>query len=90
MSRTVSNRVVEFLAEQGIRQIFGIPGDTIDSLMEYLRIQNAVHFVVMRHEEAGAFAASAQLSGGLAVCVACQGPGVERTLRCCFGGVSMG
>ncbi|MHB1730026.1 MAG: thiamine pyrophosphate-binding protein [Leptospirillum sp.] len=67
-------------------------GDTIDSLMESLRIQNAVHFMVMRHEEAGAFAASAQakLSGALAVCVACQGPGVERTLRCCFGGVSMG
>ena len=83
LSRTVSDRIVEFLAEMGVRQIFGIPGDTIDSLMEALRIQSAVHFVVMRHEEAGAFAASAQakLSGNLAVCVGCQGPGAIHLLN---------
>ena len=83
LSRTVSDRIVEFLAEMGVRQIFGIPGDTIDSLMESLRIQSSVHFVVMRHEEAGAFAASAQakLSGKLAVCVGCQGPGAIHLLN---------
>ncbi len=83
MSRTVSDRIVEFLAERGVREIFGIPGDTIDSLMESLRKQSDVHFVVMRHEEAGAFAASAQgkLSGNLAVCVGCQGPGAIHLLN---------
>ena len=83
MARTVSDRIVEFLEERGVAQIFGIPGDTIDSLMESLRKQNAVHFVVMRHEEAGAFAASAQakLTGKLAVCVGCQGPGAIHLLN---------
>jgi thiamine pyrophosphate-dependent acetolactate synthase large subunit-like protein len=83
MARTVSDRIVEFLDEQGIRQVFGIPGDTIDSLMESLRKQSRVHFVVMRHEEAGAFAASAQakLGGSLAVCVGCQGPGAIHLLN---------
>ena len=83
MARTVSDRIVEFLAERGVERIFGIPGDTIDSLMESLRKQKAVHFVVMRHEEAGAFAASAQakLTGHLSVCVGCQGPGAIHLLN---------
>ncbi len=83
MARTVSDRIVEFLAERGVGQVFGIPGDTIDSLMESLRKQKEVHFVVMRHEEAGAFAASAQakLTGKLAVCVGCQGPGAIHLLN---------
>jgi len=83
MSRTVSDRIVDFLSEQGVRQVFGIPGDTIDSLMESLRKQSRVHFVIMRHEEAGAFAASAQakLSGNLGVCVGCQGPGAIHLLN---------
>jgi thiamine pyrophosphate-dependent acetolactate synthase large subunit-like protein len=83
MARTVSDRIVEFIEERGVAQVFGIPGDTIDSLMESLRKQNAVHFVVMRHEEAGAFAASAQakLTGKLAVCVGCQGPGAIHLLN---------
>ena len=83
MSRTVSDRIVEFLGERGVEQVFGIPGDTIDALMESLRKQKAVHFVVMRHEEAGAFAASAQskLTGHLAVCVGCQGPGAIHLLN---------
>ncbi len=83
MSRTVSDRIVEFLSERGVEQIFGIPGDTIDSLMESLRKQKTVHFVVMRHEEAGAFAASAQakLTGHLGVCVGCQGPGAIHLLN---------
>ncbi len=83
MARTVSDRIVEFLAERGVERIFGIPGDTIDSLMESLRKQKAVHFVVMRHEEAGAFSASAQakLTGHLSVCVGCQGPGAIHLLN---------
>ena len=83
MARTVSDRIVEFVAERGVERIFGIPGDTIDSLMESLRKQKAVHFVVMRHEESGAFAASAQakLSGRLAVCAGCQGPGAIHLLN---------
>lgn len=73
----VSDQIIKILAQVGVKQIFGIPGDTIDSMMESLRNQNDIEFIIMRHEEAGAFAASAQakLTGNLAVCVACQGPG---------------
>ena len=73
----VSDQIINMLANMGIKQIFGIPGDTIDSMMESIRKQNEIEFIVLRHEESGAFAASAQakLTGKLAVCVACQGPG---------------
>ena len=83
MGQTVSDQIVEFLLEAGVRHVFGIPGDTIDSLMEALRKKPELRFVLVRHEETGAFAASAQakLSGRLAVCVGCQGPGAIHLLN---------
>lgn len=81
--KNISDEIVEILTRAGVKHIFGIPGDTIDSLMESLRIQKEIEFIIMRHEEAGAFAASAQakLTGKLAVCVACQGPGAVHLLN---------
>lgn len=83
MAKNVSDQIVEFLTEMGVKYIYGIPGDTIDSLMESLRKQDKIKFIVMRHEEAGAFAACAQakLTGELAVCIACQGPGAIHLLN---------
>ncbi len=83
MAQTVSDQIVEFLLEAGVRYVFGIPGDTIDSLMEALRKKPELKFILVRHEETGAFAASAQakLSGRLAVCVGCQGPGAIHLLN---------
>lgn len=73
----VSDQIIKILTQIGVKQIFGIPGDTIDSMMESMRNQKDIEFIILRHEESGAFAASAQakLTGKLAVCVACQGPG---------------
>jgi thiamine pyrophosphate-dependent acetolactate synthase large subunit-like protein len=83
MGRTVSDQIVDFLYAAGVRCVFGIPGDTIDSLMESFRKRPEIRFVLVRHEETGAFAASAQakMTGRLAVCVACQGPGAIHLLN---------
>lgn len=83
MSKNVSDQMVEILTRVGVKQIFGIPGDTIDSMMESLRLQDEIQFIIMRHEATGAFAASAQakLTGNLGVCVACQGPGAINLLN---------
>lgn len=83
MSKLVSDQIIEELTRIGVKHIFGIPGDTIDSMMESLRKQDDIQFIIMRHEETGAFAASAQakLTGNLAVCVACQGPGAIHLLN---------
>ncbi|HYW04142.1 MAG TPA: thiamine pyrophosphate-dependent enzyme [Gammaproteobacteria bacterium] len=84
MSRhTVSDLILEILAETGVRQIFGIPGDAINGLVDAVRRQTRIEFIQVRHEEAGAFAASAQakLTGRLAVCVGTAGPGAIHLLN---------
>jgi len=84
MSRhTVSDLILEILAETGVRQIFGIPGDAINGLVDAVRRQTRIEFIQVRHEEAGAFAASAQakLTGNLAVCVGTAGPGAIHLLN---------
>lgn len=84
MSRmTVSDILLKLLAELGVRQIFGIPGDAINGLVDAVRRQDTIEFIQVRHEEAGAFAASAQakLTGRLAVCVGTAGPGAVHLLN---------
>jgi pyruvate oxidase len=74
---TVCEALLDILADYGVKHIFGIPGDAINELIEAIRKQNRIRFIHVMHEEAGAFAASAQakLSGELAVCVGTAGPG---------------
>jgi len=80
---SVSDLLVEILANLGVRQIFGIPGDAINGLVEAIRKQDVIEFIQVRHEETGAFAASAQakLSGRLGVCVGTAGPGAIHLLN---------
>ncbi len=63
---------------QGRRDIFGLPGDGINGIMEALRKKaDAIRFVQVRHEEAAAFMACgyAKFTGRLGVCLATSGPG---------------
>ncbi len=43
----------------GVRHMCGIPGGAINGLIDEIRRQDVIRFVHVRHEEAGAFAASA-------------------------------
>ena len=74
---SVCQVVLDALTETSTREIFGVPGDAINGLTEAIRRQDAVRFIQVRHEEAGAFAASAQakLTGRLAACCGTAGPG---------------
>jgi thiamine pyrophosphate-dependent acetolactate synthase large subunit-like protein len=75
--------ILRMLARSGVKEVFGIPGDAINTLVEALRQQEAVQFIQVRHEEAGAFAASAQAKLGRApgVCVGTAGPGAVHLLN---------
>jgi thiamine pyrophosphate-dependent acetolactate synthase large subunit-like protein len=79
----VCDALLDILSEYGIRYIFGIPGDAINELIESIRKQGKIKFIHVMHEEAGAFAASAQakLTGDLAVCVGTAGPGAIHLLN---------
>lgn len=79
----VSSALLEILTELGVKYVFGIPGDAINGLLEEIRKQDAIEFVHVRHEEAGAFAAvgHAKLTGTLGVCVGTSGPGAIHLLN---------
>jgi len=70
MTRTVSDVIVEALVDQGVRQVFGVVGDALNSFTDAIRRTDDIDWIGVRHEEVGAFAASAQaqLKGSLAVC----------------------
>src|SRR4029077_20537608 len=77
MSRTVAEHLVDTLAQAGIRQIYGIVGDSLNPVTDALRRSGKIRWVDVRHEETAAFAAGAeaQLTGRLAVCAGSCGPG---------------
>ncbi len=78
MAKTTSEVLISRLADWGVDTVFGLPGDGINGLMEGLR-RNAdrVRFVLVHHEEAAAFMATAyaKQTGRLGVCLATSGPG---------------
>src|SRR5215813_14224769 len=78
MGQIASEALIERLADWGVDTVFGIPGDGINGLMEGLRRhQDRVRFVLVHHEEAAAFMATAyaKATGRLGVCLATSGPG---------------
>ena len=78
MARIASEALIERLADWGVDTVFGLPGDGINGIMEALRRhQDKVRFVLVHHEEAAAFMATAyaKATGKIGVCLATSGPG---------------
>src|SRR5436853_6058509 len=76
MARTVAEHLVDTLARAGVRQVYGLVGDSLNPVTDALR-RSTLKWVDVRHEETAAFAAGAegQLTGRLAVCAGSCGPG---------------
>src|SRR5882757_7520586 len=78
MGQIAAQAMVARLADWGVDTVFGLPGDGINGIMEGLR-RNAdrVRFVLVHHEEAAAFMATAyaKQTGRVGVCLATSGPG---------------
>ncbi len=79
----VADLILDILAAHGVRDVFGVPGDAINDITYALKKRDDMRFILVRHEEAGAFMASAQakLSGRLAACVGTSGPGAIHLLN---------
>jgi pyruvate dehydrogenase (quinone) len=75
--KTVATHLVEALVDAGVCRIYGVGGDSLNSIVDAVHHNKKIEWVHVRHEEAGAFAASAeaQLTGNLAVCAGSCGPG---------------
>jgi thiamine pyrophosphate-dependent acetolactate synthase large subunit-like protein len=68
--------IVDVLEHVGVRQIFGLIGDSLNPLGDAVRHSN-IEWIGVRHEEGAALAAAGQakLTGQLAVCAGTTGPG---------------
>ncbi|MDQ6739661.1 MAG: pyruvate dehydrogenase [Actinomycetota bacterium] len=82
MSKELATQLIEQLRAAGVQRIYGIVGDSLNPIVDAVRktggtVQGGIDWIHVRHEEAAAFAASAeaQLTGKLAVCAGSCGPG---------------
>ena len=79
----IAEVIVGSLADYGVTQFWGVVGDALNPVVDAIRTEDRVEWVGVRHEEAGAFAASAQaqITGKLAVCMGTVGPGAIHLLN---------
>src|SRR5690348_11790468 len=68
--------LVAALENEGVRQIFGVPGEENLAFVEALR-RSSIELVLTRHEQAAAFMAAThgRLTGKAGVCLSTLGPG---------------
>src|SRR6266403_516301 len=75
--KKVADLLVEVLAKAGVRQSYGVCGDSLNGITDSIRAKKQIQWIHVRHEETAAFAAGAEahLTGRLAVCAGSCGPG---------------
>src|SRR6476646_8845583 len=78
MSQTVSELLVGVLEQIGVRHLFGLIGDLLNTLADAVR-HSKIEWIGVRHEEGAALAAAGQakLTGRLGVCCGTTGPGAN-------------
>ena len=77
VTTNVAEKIIEQLVTFGVTHVFGIPGDSNLPLVNAIRENDDIDFVLTRHEETAAFIASAhgKITGKLGVCMSIAGPG---------------
>lgn len=83
---TVSEFMIQRLAEWGVKRLYGYPGDGINAVMAAVataRERGEIEWIQTRHEEMAAFmaCAHAKFTGEPGVCVATSGPGAIHLLN---------
>ena len=77
MAMTVANLIINTLADLGVKRVYGVPGDSINPLVDALRTQKRIEFIQTRHEEGAALEAAfeAKFTGQVTACMGTSGPG---------------
>ncbi|KRL37983.1 pyruvate oxidase [Liquorilactobacillus uvarum] len=79
-----SDLLVDVLVDWGVKNVYGLPGDSIDTTVDALRRQkDKVKFIQVRHEEVAALsaAAEAKYTDKIGVCLSIGGPGAIHLLN---------
>jgi pyruvate oxidase/acetolactate synthase-1/2/3 large subunit len=77
-AHTVSDVLINQIAEWGVQYVFGIPGTSTLGVVDAIRkTDGKVKYIQVRHEQTAAFMASAygKLTGHVAACLGISGPG---------------
>ncbi len=77
-----SDLFVQCLEEEGIKYIFGVPGEENADFMISLEASDKINFVLTRHEQGAAFMAEVygRLTGNPAACLGTLGPGATNLI----------
>jgi len=77
-----SDLLVRCLEEEGIRYVFGVPGEENADVMLSLEASEQIRFVLTRHEQGAAFMAEVhgRLTGDVAGCLGTLGPGATNLM----------
>lgn len=84
MAKTVAEVLIDQMIEAGIKNVYGIVGDSANPIVDGLRSHaDEISFIHVRNEEAGAFAAGAdaQISGRPTAVLGSSGPGSVHLLN---------
>jgi len=78
----VAEKIIEQLVAFGVTHVYGIPGDSNLPLLNAIRKNDKIDFILTRHEETAAFMASAhgKITGKLGVCMSIAGPGATNLI----------
>ena len=78
MARSVAEHLVELMVQAGVRHVYGMVGDSANPVVDAIRrAEDALSFIHVRNEEAGAFAAGAEamVTGRPTAVLGSSGPG---------------
>jgi len=76
MGKNVSKQIVELLEKASIKRVYAVTGDSLNFFNVAVKESKIVDWVHVRHEEVGAFAATAESElEGIGCCAGSSGPG---------------
>ena len=76
MSKNVSDHLVEMLVAAGVKRVYAVTGDSLNPVNDAVRRDGRLKWIHVRHEEAGAYAASMEAElNGIGCCMGSSGPG---------------
>ncbi len=72
----VADLLVEMLYNAGVRRVYAVTGDSLNPVNDAVRRDGRLQWIHVRHEEAGAYAASMEAElKGIGCCMGSSGPG---------------
>ncbi len=79
---TVAEKIIEQLVAIGVSRVYGIPGTSNLPLVNAIRTNDKISFILTRHEETAAFMAAAhgKITDELGVCMSIAGPGATNLI----------